>query len=155
MLKIHLCACPAIQMHSRGGLCSRSYKCVSVRKVAHAHTEVLIAYKQRIKCDEAFFAAASLHFDITTAWSQADARNEADGVGSLRGGPPTGEETEVPAAADFSPHPHHRGAGITGGYLENRGRVGNAGQAQPSVTGDWVSGASCCILRFLRRSPHS
>jgi hypothetical protein len=126
-----------------------------VRKVAHVHTEVLIAYKQRIKCDEAFFAAASRHFDITTAWSQADARNEAHADGSLRGGPHTGEETGVPAEADFPPHPDHRGAGITEGYLENRGRVGSAGQAQPRVTGDWVSGASCCILRFLRRPPQA
>jgi hypothetical protein len=39
--------------------------------------------------------------------------------------------------------------------LGNREGVGSAGQAQPVVTGDWVSGASCCILRFLRRPPHS
>ena len=134
---------------------ARSHECVSVCKVARAHTEVLIAYKQRIKCDEAFFAAASRHFDITTAWSQADARNEADGDGSLRGGPHTGEGTGVPAAADFPPHPNHRGAGITGKHLGNREGVGSAGQAQPVVTGDWVSGASCCILRFLRRPPQA
>ena len=135
---------------------ARSHECVSVCKVARAHTEVLIAYKQRIKCDEAFFAAASLHFEITTAWSQADARNEADGDGSLRGGPHTGEGTGVPAAADFPPHPNHRGAGITGKHLGNREGVGSAGQAQPVVTGDWVSGASCCIfLRFLRRPPQA
>lgn len=109
-----------------------------MRQVAHENTEVLIAYKQRIKCDEAFFAAASRHFFITTAWSQADVRNEADEDGGLRGGPyTTGAETTQ----------------MKGGDWEDNVRVGSAGRAQPSVIGDWVSGASCCILRFLRRPP--
>ena len=168
-------------------------------QVACVHTEVLIAYKQRIKCDEAFFAAASRHFDITTVWSQPDARDESAEDGSSgssgswaggRGGAGAGSESRhsnytsaTPAAeslqrsvratggeeeeatgeddamqaegAAFSPPPDYLGDSLQGcGDGESGGgRPGGANRARPRVTGDWVSGASCCILRFVRRPP--
>ena len=83
-------------------------------QVTHPGNEVLIAYKQRIKSDDAFFEEAARHFDISTVWTHAE-----DG---LQG-------------------PEKAGAG------EDKG-VGSG----ESVTGDWVSGATPCILRFRRRN---
>jgi len=94
--------------------------------------EVLIAYKQRIKSDDAFFEEAALHFDISTVWKTPDVQPRPfdDSAASaywegwaLEQGAPT----EHLGDSDFS----GRGAG--------------------SATGDWVSGATPCILRFQRR----
>lgn len=89
-------------------------------QLTHPGSEVLIAYKQRIKSDAAFFEMASCHFEISTVWKQPDGDRKRS------------------TSSIMQEH----------GHLEE----GNGMESGKSVTGDWVSGATPCILRFYRRS---
>ena len=96
-------------------------------QVSRPQTEVFLAYKQRIKSDERFFAAAARDFEITTLWCEA---------GSVTAGP------QELAALDNKSTPSS--------WPALPGTMRASGDKGREDVGEWVSGATCRILRFHR-----
>lgn len=99
-------------------------------QVSRPQTEVFLAYKQRIKSDERFFTAAARDFEITTVWSEA---------GSVTAGP---QELAALISLDNK--------STSSSWPALSGTLGTSGDKGREDVGEWVSGATCRILRFHR-----
>jgi hypothetical protein len=108
-------------------------------QVSLPQTEVLIAYKQRIKSDEAFFEAAARHFEISTVWRQQDSHQSGYNSQHI-------SQVRKATLANC-------GKGWVADACSAPGSGSDSDKAlqESGSTGDWVRDSACCVLRLIRR----